>query len=98
MPSEAPMLRLLGPPTRLCDGLNRREALRIGGLGVLGAGLSLADLARAAGTAHGAAPGGSFGRAKACIVLFLMGGPPQPSTWDPKPDAPADVRGEFGPI
>jgi hypothetical protein len=37
------------------------------------------------------------GRAKNCIVLFLMGGPPQHSTWDPKPDAPAEVRGEFGP-
>jgi hypothetical protein len=38
------------------------------------------------------------GRAKSCIVLFLMGGPPQHSTWDPKPDAPAEVRGKFGPI
>src|SRR5437764_15114269 len=37
------------------------------------------------------------GKAKACIVLFLMGGPPQHSTWDPKPDAPPEVRGEFGP-
>src|SRR5262249_62039326 len=37
-------------------------------------------------------------RAKSCIVLFLMGGPPQHSTWDPKPDAPAEVRGPFGPI
>jgi hypothetical protein len=44
------------------------------------------------------AEGSSFGRAKSCIVLFLMGGPPQHSTWDPKPDAPAEVRGEFGPI
>src|SRR3954451_9610468 len=37
-------------------------------------------------------------RAKRCILLFLMGGPPQHSTWDPKPDAPPEVRGEFGPI
>jgi hypothetical protein len=37
-------------------------------------------------------------RAKACIVLFMMGGPPQHSTWDPKPDAPTDVRGPFGPV
>lgn len=36
--------------------------------------------------------------AKSCIVLFLMGGPPQQSTWDPKPDAPKEVRGEIGPI
>ena len=40
----------------------------------------------------------AFGRARSCIVLFLMGGPPQHSTWDPKPDAPAEVRGDFGPI
>jgi hypothetical protein len=37
-------------------------------------------------------------KARSCIVLFLMGGPPQHSTWDPKPDAPAEVRGDFGPI
>ena len=44
------MIRLLGPGVRLCDGCNRREVVRIGGLGVLGAGLSLTDLlARSAG-------------------------------------------------
>ncbi len=93
------MLRLLGPGLRLCDGLNRREVLRIGGLGALGAGLNLADLARGADASRApAAAGDSFGRARSCILLFLMGGPPQHSTWDPKPDAPAEVRGEFGPI
>ena len=93
------MLRLLGPGIRLCDGWNRREVVRIGGLGCLGAGLSLTDLLRPGATAAGALPGGSsFGRARSCIVLFLMGGPAQHSTWDPKPDAPAEVRGEFGPI
>jgi hypothetical protein len=35
--------------------------------------------------------------AQSCIVLFLMGGPPQHSTWDPKPDAPPEIRGDFGP-
>src|SRR5262245_51845874 len=93
------MFRLLGPGPRLCDGLNRREILRIGGLGALGAGLNLADLARGADTSRGLmSPGESFGRARSCIVLFLMGGPPQHSTWDPKPDAPAEVRGAFRPI
>ena len=91
------MLRLLGPGSTLCDGITRREALRIGGIGALGGGLSLAGLARAGGGTV-ADPGSSFGRAKSCIVLFLMGGPPQHSTWDPKPDAPAEVRGEFGAI
>jgi hypothetical protein len=88
------MLRFLGPGARLCDGHTRREVLRVGGLGLFGAGLTLPELARAAGESAGS----SCGRAKSCIVLFLMGGPPQHSTWDPKPDAPAEVRGEFGPI
>jgi hypothetical protein len=89
------MLRFLGPGTRLCDGWNRREILRVGGLGLLGTGLRLPDLAQGSTSLPG---DGSFGKAKSCIVLFLMGGPPQHSTWDPKPDAPAEVRGEFGSI
>jgi hypothetical protein len=93
------MLSLLGPGTRLCDGWNRREVLRIGGLGCFGAGMSLAELTRPAAIAEDAPiRGSSFGRARSCIVLFLMGGPPQHSTWDPKPDAPAQVRGLFHPI
>ena len=40
----------------------------------------------------------AFGKAKACIVVGLLGGPPQHETWDPKPDAPAEIRGEFKPI
>ncbi len=63
------------------------------------AGLNLADLAGAEVPAATPMQGdSSFGRAKSCIVLFLMGGPPQHSTWDPKPDAPAEVRGDLGPI
>ncbi len=92
------MLHLLGPGVRLCDGMSRREAMRIGGLGLLGAGLSLADLSRASAADLPAAGASSFGRARSCILLFLMGGPPQHSTWDPKPDAPAEVRGDFRPI
>src|SRR5437660_10403025 len=91
---ETSMLRFHASGPRLCDGLTRREVLRVGGLGL---GLSLADMARA-GTNTGPAASGSFGRARSCILLFLMGGPPQHSTWDPKPDAPAEVRGEFRPI
>ena len=86
------MLSLLAPTaSRLCDGLSRREVLRVGGLSALG--LSLPDLLQARASEK---PG--VGKAKSCIVLFLMGGPPQHSTWDPKPDAPAEIRGEFGPI
>jgi hypothetical protein len=82
------MLRLLGDPTRLCDGLTRREALRIGGIGL--GGLSLASLARAQ------AAGGRRARARSVIVLFNSGGIPHHETWDPKPDAPAEIRGPFG--
>jgi hypothetical protein len=78
-------------PTRLCDGLSRREVMRAGGLAALGLSLP-ALLENRANAATG------IRRAKSCIVLFLMGGPPQHSTWDPKPDAPAEIRGEFGPI
>jgi Protein of unknown function (DUF1501) len=42
--------------------------------------------------------GGAFGKAKSVIVFGLTGGPPQHETWDPKPNAPAEVRGEFGTI
>ena len=48
--------------------------------------------------ARSAKPGAVRGKAKCCIILFLMGGPPQHSTWDPKPDVAAEIRGEFGPI
>ena len=92
------MLRFLGPGSRLCDGWKRREVVRIGGLGCLGAGLSLTDLLRPGArppSCRCASSSAGLGRAS---FLFLMGGPPQHSTWDPKPDAPAEVRGEFGPI
>ncbi len=93
------MLSLFGPGARLCDGWNRREVMRIGGVGLLGAGLNLSDLLRTEATATGPTTGiSTFGRAKSCILLFLMGGPSQHSTWDPKPDAPAEVRGDFRPI
>ena len=87
------MLRLRAPGVRLCDGVSRREVLRVGGLGL--AGLSLSALLRA--EADPACRSGG-GRARSCILLFLLGGPPQHSTWDPKPDAAPEIRGEFKPI
>jgi hypothetical protein len=90
------MLRVTTSPVRLCDRLSRREMLRIGGLGTMG--LSLADLLQHEAAAKSAPGGSSTGKARSCIVLFLMGGPTQHSTWDPKPNAPAEVRGEFAPI
>ena len=95
------MFTMLAPPVRLCDNISRREMLRVGSLGL--AGLGVADLLRRPAdgmdpAARPLPPAASFGRAKSCIVLFLMGGPPQHSMWDPKPAAPAEVRGEFKPI
>jgi hypothetical protein len=92
------MLTIPGSGVRLCDGLTRREMLRVGGLGLFG--LSLPELLRGQQAIAKTAPTSVSGRgkAKSCIVLFLMGGPPQHSTWDPKPEAPAGIRGEFKPI
>jgi hypothetical protein len=85
------MISILGSVNRCCDGVTRRDFLQIGGLGV--AGLALPELFRA----RAAAPAQPL-RAKACILLFLAGGPPQMDTFDLKPDAPSEVRGEFPPI
>src|SRR5262245_61936314 len=99
------MLSFRSHGVRLCDGVNRREWLRVGGLSVLG--LSLTELL-AAQTASatesdptplGTGLGGAmFGAAKNVIFLWLQGGPPQHETFDPKPDAPAEIRGQFKPI
>lgn len=84
----------------MCDGVSRREFLRAGTLGV--AGLTLADLLRlqeaGAGPQAARSAGGSFGKAKGCILLYLYGAASQLETFDPKPDAPTDIRGPFNPI
>jgi hypothetical protein len=92
------MLSIQGAGGRLCDGWSRRELLRIGSLGAFG--LSLPDLLhhRAFATDPATRPLSASGKARSCIILFLMGGPPQHSTWDPKPSAPAQIRGAFKPI
>jgi hypothetical protein len=88
------MIRVLGGPKRLCDGLTRRDLLHVGALGLLGLGCPAT--ARAGAVAPAAAAG--FGKAKSCILLFLYGSPSQIETFDPKPDAPVEIRGEFGTI
>jgi uncharacterized protein (DUF1501 family) len=76
-------------PVALCDGLTRRDFLRVGALGAGTVGLTLADLGRLRGAES---------RDLNCILLFLVGGPSQLDTWDPKPEAPELVRGPFRPI
>ena len=73
--------------------LGRRALLGVGGLGMFGA--SLADLSRL--EAH-AAPERAVrtGRAKSVVFIFQSGGPSQHETFDPKPEAPAEIRGEYG--
>lgn len=85
------MLRILGRGSNLCDRLTRREVLRIGGLAF--AGLSLADVERL----RAASPSPS-GRGKSVIMIWLRGGPSHIDSFDMKPEAPAEVRGEFSPI
>lgn len=69
---------------RLCDGISRRAWLRFGALAPWAASASMARR----GT----------GKARSVIYLFHLGGPPQHETWDPKPEAPAEIRGPFKPI
>jgi len=76
---------------RFCDGVTRRDFLRIGALAGGSVGLSLADLNKLKAA-------GSRGGDINCILLFLVGAPSQLDTWDLKPNAPDNVRGPFRPI
>jgi hypothetical protein len=76
----------------LCDGVTRREWLRMGALSLGGITLPQLLQDRAQATTAGR------GRAKSVIILFNTGGIPHHETWDPKPDAPAEIRGAFGAI
>lgn len=84
------MLELQRGSYRCCDGVSRREALRLGTLGV--GGLTLPGLLRGRSAAAGAGPAG-FGRAKSVILLWMGGGPSHFETFDPKPDAAEAYRG-----
>jgi hypothetical protein len=84
------MLSILGRGARLCDGITRRDVLRIGALGV--GGLALPDLLRAEAAA-------GVGKShKAIIMIYMCGAPPHQDMYDLKMDAPAEIRGEFKPI
>src|SRR3954447_14602867 len=89
------MWTVRGPARRLCEGPSRRDFLRVGAIAGLGLGLPQLIRSTAAAGRDGSS---SFGRARRCILLFPVGGPSQLDTFDPKPDAPAGIRGEFRPI
>ncbi|MBC7851991.1 MAG: DUF1501 domain-containing protein, partial [Pirellulaceae bacterium] len=84
------MITLAGRKHRLCGGLERREFLRLGALGL--GGLTLADLLRCE------ALGANAGRPKSIIYVVLPGGPSHIDMYDLKPDAPVEYRGPFRPI
>src|SRR5262245_4070821 len=77
-----------------CPGprLTRRRMLQVGGISLFGLSLPRLLEARAQGTASHAAS------ADSCILIFLNGGPSHLDTWDMKPAAPVEIRGEFRPI
>src|SRR6266508_1659899 len=92
------MISIPGTPGSTCDGFSRREFLRVGGMGMMG--ISLADILRLqAGAAPAeAARKAGWRNAKSFIFIFLQGGPSHLDIWDPKPEAPSNIRGEFKPI
>ena len=76
---------------RICDGVTRRESLAVGSLGL--AGLTLPQLLQAREQSPPVKR-----KPRSVIILFLLGAPPQQETWDPKPDSPAEARGDMGVI
>lgn len=86
------MFTIFGSKQRFCDGINRRNFLKIG---AFGAGLSLTDLLRLRAGAAAPSKGSS---SKSAIMIYLPGGPPHLDMYDLKPDAPKEFRGEFNPI
>ena len=85
---------------RRCDGVTRRDLLRVGGLTALGLGLGDFFRLRQAMAADKPAGQSSPGtaRAKSCILIWLDGGPSHLESFDPKPDAPEEVRGPLSSI
>ena len=84
------MLTIPGQSFRFCDGVTRRNFLRIGALGL--GGVALPQLLQAE------AQSGFRSSHKAIIMIYLPGGPPHQDTFDLKMDAPIEIRGEFKPI
>jgi hypothetical protein len=90
------VLTIEGKPQRFCDGVSRREFLKIGGLAL--GGLALTDILAAEAQAATLRGAGARSSHKAIIMVFLPGGPPHQDMFDLKMDAPSEIRGEFKPI
>src|SRR5436309_1942997 len=86
------MLNIPGPSSRFCDGVTRRNFLKIGAFAFGASYFSLADIYRAEAVA------GRSSAHKAVINIFLGGGPPHQDMWEIKTEAPNEIRGEFRPI
>src|SRR5438876_9344732 len=84
------MLTIYGDASRFCDGISRRNFLKIGALGL--GGLAMPQLLEAEAGA------GIRRSHKAIIMIYLPGGPPHQDMFDLKTDAPSEIRGEFKPI
>src|SRR5688500_10695053 len=81
--------------SRHCDGMTRRDALRVGALGL--GGLTLPRLLQLQAAQASGSPAPRVG-AQSVIILFLSGGPSHLDMWDLKPNAPEEIRGTFAPI
>jgi hypothetical protein len=96
------MLNIPGHPAQTCEGPTRRELMRIGSIGLMGLSLPhfflWREKANAAAVAEKYAGARGWNTAKSVVMIFLQGGPSHIDIWDPKPDAPANIRGEFKPI
>src|SRR5512140_2545972 len=93
------MLNIPGRRAYTCEGPTRRELMRIGSIGLMGLSLPQfflwRDQARAAESGSKYAGARGFASAQSVLMIFLQGGPSHIDIWDPKPDAPSNVRGEF---
>lgn len=87
------MLDLLTGHTRDCEGVSRRSFLKVGALAGLGASLPMAFAAKQAAAAQG-----KSSNDMKCILIWAQGGTSHHDTFDPKPDAPLNVKGEYGVI
>lgn len=94
------MLRILGSAKPFAGGLRRRDVLRVGAAGAAGAAAwafpRMVSAAPPTSAAKQPAPRATFGRAKRVLLLYLQGAASQFETWDPKPDAPREIRGQWG--